>query len=273
MGFSAILVGALMTWSHVAVAPAILITLLAGTGIGCINGGLVAFVGVNSFIATLGMTSVLLACTEGIANGLYVGPFPRSFANVTSWSAGVPSLVWYLFALAVITWYVLEHTPFGRRTFATGVNAETTRLVGIRTRWYVFASFVICGFGSSLAGVLIASQVGSVDQTLGPPYLLPAFAACFLGSTQLKLGRFNTWGTVLALFLLATGVTGLQQAGGQLWVTDLFNGVALIGAVSVSVVTRRKRRRPIAEVASASGPAVDVRLGAGSGGESASQRQ
>ena len=59
--------------------------------------------------------------------------------------------------------------------------------------------------------------------------------------TQLKPGRFNVWGTFVALYLLATGVKGLQLAGGQLWITDLFNGVALIGAVSLAVIGERRR--------------------------------
>jgi ribose transport system permease protein len=242
MGFGAVLAGALMTWSHVATVPAIAITLASGIGIGCLNGYLVAFVGVNSFIATLGMTSILLSVTEAIGGGQYLGPFPRGFEAITGHSvAGVPIIIVYVFVLAAIVWYVLEHTPVGRRTFATGANTEAARLAGVRTRQYLFGSFVVCGFGASLAGVLLASQLGTVDQTIGPPYLLPAFAACFLGTTQLKVGRFNVWGTILALYLLATGVEGLQLAGLQLWITDLFNGVALIGAVSVAVISERRR--------------------------------
>jgi ribose transport system permease protein len=87
----------------------------------------------------------------------------------------------------------------------------------------------------------VASQLNTVDQTIGPPYLLPAFAGCYLGTTQLKVGRFNVWGTILAIYLLATGVEGLQLAGGQLWITDLFNGVALVTAVSIAVLSARRR--------------------------------
>ena len=111
---------------------------------------------------------------------------------------------------------------------------------GVRTSRHLFLSFVITGFGAGLAGVLIAAKIGSVGPDIGPAYLLPAFAACFLGTTQLKPGRFNVWGTVLAIFLLATGVKGLQLVGGQQWITDAFNGVALIAAVSIAVVAARR---------------------------------
>jgi ribose transport system permease protein len=74
---------------------------------------------------------------------------------------------------------------------------------------------------------------------------LPAFAAAMLGSTQLKRGRFNIWGTVISVYVLATGITGLRLAGAPVWIPDLFNGVALLVAVAVTARQRRPRvRRP-----------------------------
>jgi ribose transport system permease protein len=88
---------------------------------------------------------------------------------------------------------------------------------------------------ASCAGVLLASKLSTATPDLGPAYLLPAFAAAFLGTTQIKPGKFNVLGTLLAIFLLATGVKGLQLAGAADWVTDLFNGLALIIAVGLSL--------------------------------------
>jgi len=242
MGFCALVAGELMTTSHLSPVAAVAITLFAGAFVGLLNGVLVAYVGVSSFIATLGMTSVLLAAEEAIAHGEYVQQVPTSFQGLTSHSIlGIPSVIFYAIGLAAIAWYALEHTPVGRRMYAAGANAEAARLAGVRTRRYKFGAFIVCGLGASIAGILLLAQLGSVDQTVGPPYLLPAFAACFLGSTQFKPGRFNVWGTILALYLLATGVQGLQLAGGQLWITDLFNGVALIGAVSIAVISERRQ--------------------------------
>ena len=180
-----------------------------------------------------------------------MGPVPTSFQGLTSHSPfGIPSVVFYVVALAGISWYVLERTPVGRRMHATGANADAARLAGVRTVRYKFGAFVVCGLGASIAGILLMAQIGSVDQTVGPPYLLPAFAACFLGSTQFTPGRFNVWGTILALYLLATGVHGVQLAGGKLWITDLFNGVALIVAVGFAVISERRQvRRQIKETA------------------------
>lgn len=242
LGLTAVIAAALMVKSDVSPVLAVVLTLGAGLLIGAVNGVLVAGVGVNSFIATLGMSSVLLAGTQLISDGTYIGPLPSGFQKVTNTEiAGLPILIFYAVILAVLAWYVLEHTPLGRRFQATGANSEASRLAGVRTRRCVFASFLISGFMASLAGVLVAAKVGSVSPELGPPYLLPAFAACFLGATQIKPGRFNVWGTILAIILLATGVKGLQLVGGQAWVTNLFNGAALVGAVTVAVLVRKRR--------------------------------
>ena len=245
LGFCAVVCGWLMTDGQQSVPVAVLITLCVGVAVGVFNGILVAAVGINSFIATLGTTSLLVAGSQIITDGLYIGPFPDEFAALTSGTfLTLPIIVVYLGVFALVAWYVLEHTPLGRRINATGANPEAARLTGVNTSRMVFGSLVACGFTAAVAGVLLASTLGTVGSTLGPEYLLPAFAGAFLGTTQLKPGRFNVGGTLLAIFLLGTGVQGLQLLGGQVWVTALFNGVALIVAVgAVSVVRRIQDRR------------------------------
>jgi ribose transport system permease protein len=185
---------------------------------------------------------VLLALTSRISNDEFIGPLPEKFTNIADRQPfGIPIVFIYALVVAIGVWYVLEHTPLGRRIYAVGANRDAARLAGVRTGRYLFWTFVATGVFASLAGVLAAAKIGSVSSDLGPPYLLPAFAAAFLGTTQFKLGRFNVWGTMLALYLLATGVKGLQLAGGELWITDLFNGVALIGAVSLAVISQKRR--------------------------------
>jgi ribose transport system permease protein len=238
--------GLLMTSRpHLSPLLAIVATLGVGILIGVFNGALVAGVGVNSFIATLATSSVLIGLSSLLASGAYVGPFPSGFTHLTSPSPlGIPMVAIYVLALGFAVWYVLEHTPVGRRLYATGTKPDAARLAGVRTRLYVFWSLVACGLGAAVAGVLLASSLNSVNETTGSTYLLPAYAAAFLGTTQLKVGRFNVWGTLLAIVLLGTGIQGLQLVGANVWVTNVFYGLALIGAVSVSVlIERRKGRR------------------------------
>ena len=142
-----------------------------------------------------------------------------------------------MIVLAVGLWYLFEHTPLGRRFYAVGGNERAARLTGINTGRIIFGSLVASALISGFAGVLLTSKLGISDVTLGPPQLLPAFAAAFLGATQIKAGRVNVWGTVLAVYVLATGIKGFQLAGANSWVNDMFYGVALAGAVALA--TRR----------------------------------
>lgn len=243
LGFAAVLDAALMVHAHMSPVPAAALTLAAGLAVGLVNGILVVRFAINSFIATLGMSSVLLALTELLSNNQFLGPLSTGFQSITQHSPlGIPIIALYAIGIAVIVWYLLEHTPLGRRIYATGASAPAARLAGVRTERMVIGVFVASGVLAALSGILLAANVGEVSPTAGPSYLLPGFAACFLGTTQFKLGRFNVWGTVLALFLLGTGVTGLELAGGQSWITDMFNGVALIGAVGIAMSTQRHDR-------------------------------
>jgi ribose transport system permease protein len=245
MGFCAVVCGYLTTQGpQLGLVPAIAITLAVGACIGLFNGFLCGILGLDSFIATLGTSALLAGLAAVVADGAYFGPFPQGVADLTSGSVlGVPIMAVYTLLLAVVVWYVLEHTPVGRRAYATGANPDAARLAGVRTRRFKFWSMVSCSTIAALAGVLLASTLNTVSQSLGPEYLLPAFASAFLGTTQIKLGRFNVWGTVLALLLLGTGIQGLQLVGADIWITNIFFGAALILAISTSLIVQRTRGR------------------------------
>jgi ribose transport system permease protein len=156
---------------------------------------------------------------------------------------GFQIIVLYLLVIAVLAWWALNHTPAGRYVHAVGGNAEAARLSGVRTRLWTFLMLVTSSTLCGVAGVLYASLSGP-SLTFGSALLLPAFAAVFLGSTQLTPGRFNVWGTLIAMYALATGIKGLQLVTGVQWLADMFNGTAVITAVAFAgwrqgrVVTR-----------------------------------
>ncbi len=227
---------------HWAPVPAIAVTLLFGLLVGALNGGLVARARLDSFIVTLGVSSVLSAFVVWVSSDeQIVGNPTASFANLaTRQVLGIDLSFWFMLAVALVVWYVLTFRPAGRRLYATGGGAEVARLAGVRTRLVIFCALMASGLIAAAAGVMLASTIGVGSPTVGAPYLIPAFAAVFLGSTQLTAGRFNVWGTVLAVYVLAVGVTGLQLAGAPFYVSDLFNGVALVVAVWLSRVERRR---------------------------------
>jgi ribose transport system permease protein len=224
--------------------PATLITLAVACFIGLVNGLLVTFVRIDPFIATLGMGSVLSAVVFIVSNNSNVLGVPTSFTRLASlqlWGVSLP--VFYVVAVGLIAWYVLEWTPVGRRLYATGGSREVARLAGVNTTRYIILAFVCCAGLAAVGGMLVTSTLGTGSPQVGPSYLLPAFAACFLGSTQFRPGRFNIWGTVLAVYLLATGVQGLIIMGAAFWTPPLFNGLALIFAVGITSVGKQVGRR------------------------------
>lgn len=242
VGFSAVLVGWLTVNQGMGPALAVVVTLAAGALVGVVNAVLVVRVGIDSFIATLGSSSVLLAPTQIVSDQQFIGPVPQGLQSFTNWQLlGISGYVYYALALSVVCWIALEHTAVGRRSSATGANREAARLVGLATGRHQVVTLVVCAAMASLGGVMVAGKIGSISPTLGPEYLLPSFAACFLSATQLKPGRFNVWGMILALMLLGTGSAGLRLLGGQGWVSNMFTGVALIVAVGFAVVSQRRR--------------------------------
>jgi ribose transport system permease protein len=250
-----VMVIVLQTDDHWSMWPAIAVSVTASFVVGIINGLLVVRLHLNSLIATLGMATV-----AGAVQTILAGGTPPYSPASTSWTAlaqrqvlGFQVIFLYLVILALLIWWLLEWTPAGRYLRAVGGNADAARLAGVRTDLWTFVSLALSGAVCGVAGVLYASQSGP-SLTYGTALLLPAFAAVFLGSTQFTSGRVNLWGTVLAVYVLATGVQGMELITGVQWLNQMFNGVALLAAVSFAV-WRRERDRPSA------GTEVLTRLG------------
>lgn len=225
---------------------AVLATLGLGVAVGAVNGVVVTALKVNSFIATLAMASIVEAVIYGVTDGRQiVGSVSPTFLRFgQSQPFGVPAPIFYMVGIAFVAWVILEHTPVGRLVYAVGSNTEAARLSGIRTGRYLFGSLVASSAMATIAGIVFAAKIGSASLTAGPPYLLPAFAAVLLGTTQFRPGRANVAGTVLAIFLVATGSKGLQLLGVPIWVSRLFNGTVLIVAVALAQLRRRAARTP-----------------------------
>jgi ribose transport system permease protein len=241
--FATILVVSLQTTHHWGMWSSIGLTLACGALIGGISGFVVVVLKVNSFIATLAAATILSAL-QSIVSGQNQPLPPVS----TAWTLlaqrevfGFQIVFVYLIVIAIVLWWLLACTPVGRYMYATGGNTEAARLTGVRTGKWIWVSLIMSGTLSAIAGVLYASIAGP-SLTYGPALLLPAFAAAFLGSTQFRPGRFNVWGTVVAVYVLAIGVKGLSFVTSVQWLNDMFNGVALVAAVAFAGWRQRATR-------------------------------
>jgi ribose transport system permease protein len=226
----------------VPLVPALLLGLGAGILIGVVNAIVVVVMRIDSFIGTLATGSLITALIT-MATGdtpILSTRLQGAFAKIGQTTvAGLTLPVLYVLIVATAEWFLLEHTATGRRLYATGFNPDAAKLAGVRVDRLRFMSLVISGTLSGAAGLVLASTIASGSPTAGSPYLLPAFAAAFLGATQLKHGRFNAWGTLIAVLLLGTGTTGLALANAPQWAADMFVGVVLIASLAVTGIQRR----------------------------------
>ena len=244
IGLSAIVATWLQDSHHWNVWVAILVAIVVSIILGAINGFIVVKWQVSSFITTLGMATVIGALQEIISGSNQpLPPTSHAWNQLTQAKVGgIQIVVLYMLVIALFFWWVMTKTPPGRYLYATGGNSEASRLSGVRVGKWTWLALITSGGLAGVAGVLYASQNGP-SLTFGPSLLLPAFAAAFLGSTQLTPGRVNVWGTVLAVYVLATGVKGLELITGAQWLNDMFNGLALIFAVAFALWSQRRAGR------------------------------
>jgi ribose transport system permease protein len=211
---------------------------------GLVSGLLVAYLSLDSLIVTLGMSSVALGLTQLITNGNTIdGVFDSSFQALGLHSVGVvPYLAIVLFVGAVLLYLWLEHTPGGRFVLTTGSNLTAARLAGLKVRKIQILTLTFSALVAGLAGALLMSRTATGTDTTGQGYLLPVVAGLFLGTTQIRT-RPNVWGTILGVYLLGTGIQGIQLEGNAPWVNSLFNGIVLLIAVAIGVLRFRAIRR------------------------------
>ena len=222
---------------------AVVAVLCLGALMGVLNGFLVEVAKIDSFIATLGTGTVLYALALWHTGGRQVvGVVPDGFYALNATMIfGLPITGFYVLAIALAMWLIYEYLPAGRYLYAIGANPKAAALNGIPVRRFVMGAFVASGLLTALTGVLLASKLRIGQASVGLEYLLPALVGAFLGSTTIKPGRVNVWGTLIGVIILAVGISGIQQLGGSFWVEPLFNGVTLLVAIGIAGYAQRKR--------------------------------
>ncbi|GAA1850609.1 ABC transporter permease [Pseudonocardia ailaonensis] len=220
--------------------------MLAALLIGAVNGVVVVVMKIDSFIGTLATGSLVQAfiiffTNDQIISGVQLAGGFSQLAQVQI--AGFTGPAVYAVVLAAVLWFVLEHTVAGRRIYAVGFNPDAARLATINVARIRFTALLVSSAIAGFAGLCLASSLSSGSPTSGTAYLLPAFAAVFVGATQLKNGRFNAWGTLIAVVMLGAGTVGLSLSAAPNYAAQMFTGVVLIGALAATGLQRRRVRR------------------------------
>lgn len=219
---------------------AILAALAMGLVVGLINGLIMVFFGIESLIVTLGMGTLLNGITLWVSDSATISGISHTLVDfvIVKRFAGISLAFFYAIALCAVLWWVMEYTSVGRRLLFVGRGRSVSKLSGVRVGRVRVGALMGSAFLAAFAGIMYAGTSGGADPSSGTSLLLPAFAAAFLGATSIMPGRFNPWGTAIAVYFLVTGITGLQLMGVQSYVQQLFYGGALLVAVALSQLAR-----------------------------------
>lgn len=245
LGMAQVLIVGLQVSQGLGWPEAAALILLASLLTGLVNGILVMVFRIDSFIATMGTGTLLYGVTNWYSNGEQISGMnlPDSFTNLSQIVDHIPLPAVYVIVIATALWIVTERLPVGRNLYVIGANLRAAELTGIDVRRHVIGAFVVSGLLSGFAGLVLGSILQTGTPSVGPEYLLPAFAATLLGATSIKPGRVNVIGTLLSVLVLAFSFSGVQQLGAPFYVQYFFNGGILVVAVGLSVFAARRRQR------------------------------
>ena len=195
-------------WSTVTlglpVIAGILLTLAVGAFFGMVNGILVQVLKIPAFIVTLGTGYIIYGIAQIISSGSAITPLPDAMLAVARTNIlGLNSVVWIMLLIAVIAWFILHKSTFGRALASVGLNKEASSLSGINASFTTIMVYVICGITTALGAVLMASRVNNCVVTMGgTDFTFTAITAAVLGGASLFGGIGTAWGSLLGVFTI-----------------------------------------------------------------------
>jgi ribose transport system permease protein len=222
----------------------VILACVAGIGaalvVGLVNVFFVVYFDNDPFIVTLGTMTIVQGIIYIISGDNSVGIVSPGLSNwvFTNDFLSIPLEFYYGLAIFLVVWYVLSFTPVGQKALVIGQSREVARLTGVRVDRQRSWAFILGAGIAGLAGIAYAATNGTVDPTAGSTYILPAYAAVFLGATAIRPGRINALGALIAVYFLATGTAGLELLGVQSYIQQIFYGAALVAAITVPKATR-----------------------------------
>jgi putative xylitol transport system permease protein len=211
---------------------ALLVGILTGAVLGLINGCIVAYLRIPSFVATLGMLSVARGLTYAYTGGMPVPNLSESFLNLgEGFFFGVPMPVLIFLLIFAILWVVLNHTTYGRSVYAVGGNVKSARTAGIATKPVIASVYVIAGLLAGLGGLILTARTSSALPQAGVSYELDAIAAVVIGGTSLSGGVGSIAGTLLGALIIGTINNGLDLLGVSSAYQQIVKGCIIVVAV------------------------------------------
>ena len=226
------------------VAPLLAVGAALGVGLaaGLLNGVLVTRLRIPSLIATLAMASVATGTAFGITGGVaFVGRWDPAFLALGRGSVlGIPALILWTAAVALLALFVLKQTRLGMHLVFTGEAEEAARLAGVKVRAMKVAALAFAGLCAGLVGTLLAATLNSAAPDMAKDYLLTSIAAVLLGMTMFEPGRCNVPGTLVGAATIVMLGNGLVLMGAPYFVQDIVLGFIIVASVAVSASALKK---------------------------------
>ncbi len=243
MGLASMVIAVLNAKLGYSIGAAIVVALLIGSIVGAVNAFFILYFRVFSLIVTLGTGYFISGLILWISDSATIAGVSMSLvrAVILTRFLGIPVGFYYALILTIVIWYIFQHTALGRRMLFVGRGREVARLSGVNVDRVRAGALVASSTMAAFAGVLYTGMRGVADPSSALAFLLPAFAAAFLGSTAIYPGRFNAPGAFVAVFFLSTGIMGLNFLGVDSFVQNLFYGGGLVVAVAVSQLIRGRK--------------------------------
>ncbi len=218
-----------------------LLAVTACGGLGLFSGSMIAYFGVPSFVASLGMMMVASGLAYMISGGLSIYQIPSSFDWLGRGDSflGIPNAVVLMVLLYVAAHFLMSRTTAGRYVYAVGGNAEAARLSGVPVKKVILWVYACSGMLAGLGGVVMASQFRSGDPKYGLMYELYVIAAVVVGGTSLSGGRGKVFGTLIGAFIIAVIQNGMNLTGVQSYTQKVVLGLVLLAAVLLDMLKKR----------------------------------
>lgn len=223
------------------VTLAVIVAALVGIAIGLVNGLLISKGKLQAFIATLATMTVFRGATLVFTNGTPISKLAEKFVNIGNGKLGfIPIPVIITVIVSIIAIYVLSQTRFGRYLYALGGNEDSARLSGINTDKIKTLVYVVSGFASAIAGVIITSRIGSASPNAGTGFELDAIAAVVIGGTSLAGGEGKITGTLIGALIIGVLNNGLNLMNVSPFYQSIVKGLVILIAVLLDKKSRKK---------------------------------
>ena len=210
---------------------------------GFLNGVLISKFDLFPFVVTLSMQLITRSLAQIISDGKAISMAADGFRNIYSGYAGpIPLPIIYLFVVAVIMYFVMHWTRFGRYIYAVGGNVNAATASGVNVFWTRTMCYTISGILSGLAGIIITSKTGSAQSNIGVGYETDAVAACVLGGTSFAGGISTAPGVVIGAVIIGCIYTGMNFLRIGSYYQSLAKGLIIIGAIMLDMVVSKKNR-------------------------------